>query len=233
MQSNATPADNSSVSTESTTSPAPETPAPQEPAAPVVDDWRHNPEVQNTIAAVKKETRQKALEEARREFQNQSQVPNQQHQYAAPTYQAPTPQIPDDLQDVGRKAVETRFRGASKFQDWDSKVGALQSVASHNPQVFQIVATALDLPAGVSENVVYELSKNPEKIEELKRVHPDYLAGELVKLMQPSSQTQTVVKKVAPEPLADIKAPPASGGSELTYDQMKAQHRASRNKYRK
>ncbi len=216
----------------------PETPAPQEPSVPASDDWRHNPEVYNTIAAVKKEARQKAYEDgyeaARRDLPNQNQGQQQQSTYNTPSHSAPNQQIPSEFRAVEQKAVDVGFSGAAKFDDWDSRVGRLQNVASRNPQVFQIVAAALDLPIGVSEGVVYELSKNPEKLEELKKVHPAYLAGELIKLAQPSaSQSKVAVKKIAPPPIEDIKTPPASGGSELTYDQMRERHKQSRNKYRR
>lgn len=202
-----------------------------EEVQPQSTDWRHNPEVYNTIAAVKKEHREKGYNEgyeaAKAALSQQTSQQPQANQQAWNTNQQKDPYI----QHLEQRVPEVRYKGASKFKDWDSVVSPLQAVGQLDPNVGQILASALDLPDGVAENVIYELSKDPAKLEALKRVHPAYLPGELVKLSQPQAPA-TIVKKVAPAPIEDIKAPPANGGGERSYADKVAAAKAKRNKYR-
>ena len=86
------------------------------------------------------------------------------------------------------KSVEADTTGRAKYPDWDKKIDEFK--AFNDNQAQEIIARTLLL--NKSEDIIYKLLENPKKLDNLKKVHPNFLGEELQKLL---NENEKVDKK--------------------------------------
>lgn len=181
------------------------------------NNWRHNPEVHKTIAAVKNDAYKKGIEDALRRAEANPPV-DMQSQISPHV----SPNITPEVVHFQQRVLTVDAQGRAKHQDWDSKVTPIADIAQWDPETNAMMRAALSLPNGA--DAVYKIATDYGLQERLRRVNPAYMAEELRKALEPKTPKKTViVKKVAHPPVDDLKAPPAKGSGKMSYKDEKAE----------
>jgi hypothetical protein len=221
----------------------------QEPEAESSDDDDHDPEWymseegrNRTLAGIRKKAEEKAFKKAYQQAtsdfssfdvnnaglnqaaQAVQQDPNQGNQYnqqqpqqtAGYNQVAQQPQV-DQESYMRQKYIASL--GRNKYEDWDTKITGVVNKANYEGDVAAvgIIAEAAKLPNG--EDLVYKLASDPAAVNEIKKLQPMFWKDELYKL----AQKPKTKPKVANKPVRELKAPPATGGGEMTWEERQRQ----------
>lgn len=116
--------------------------------------------------------------------------------------------------------------GPKRYEDFNDKVESFgkkmqQEAQSGNHELFALAKEAYELDDPT--DILYTLSTNEKAVEKILEKNPRLWKNELKKLA--SANERKDILKLAPDPLDDVKSPPANGGGSMTMKDKVARMR--------